>query len=715
MTLFAVGYFHYMLQQRRLSERAGKQGILSRAAFGLATLAVHKLQYGPLLAQGGNGPFPVTDADSPSLAPLFRELARPRSEMRPVTGQVDLEETATSDLFAVGQALTAPLAREGSFGFEIRYRCEPEDFEETGLAAAGYPREKRGAVRLTVVVRQRKGARPELVEEFQFRCRVKVTAALVPVLSKFVFYAEDMGQPGPGSFHGLNQVAVDENGEVLATSPARPLVFDADGDHGGPHGPLPVPTTWRDLVTGPRGLVYLGGTGTVVLNLAHSPPGNAGSGAGEGFQLFRRPNGDGFYKVLATRTPDGQPLDLFQMDVGMSPSPHNSVRLFYDLIREFAPGLWPAFRDTLRVESSSLLRPNGVDGNRSPTLVLGDVRSMTLLARIYAWPPLAGPPWNSPEGRTRERLFLYEEEDRFLIEAQTANGKLVPLVRAGLLSPIRGELARYLLHYSSFVASRSYNLGLAFAHNNRVPDPWTVVSESDHLYDFFRPVIPADALHGVPAPFVRAAPAGATLREMAPFLASLGAAGRVTHRIELPGAGDPDLSTALQRRGLLWRDVLFLDGLVVVSSADRRVVLERPWRFVGNGALVLEDGDWVVRAPLEPQFPARSREILLLAAPRGDIRLETPAGARVQASLVAGGRVVFGGGPGLQVTGNVVMKRFCTGPADLAGFPGGTLTYFPALAALPTPRPGTGEPPPAEQSEEPLLGFSFEPSPLVVE
>ena len=86
VALYSVGYFNYMLMQRRLSERAGKQGVMAKVAYSLATLAVHKLQFGPLLAQNSGGPFPENEADSPTLAALYKELAKPKSEMHAVSG-----------------------------------------------------------------------------------------------------------------------------------------------------------------------------------------------------------------------------------------------------------------------------------------------------------------------------------------------------------------------------------------------------------------------------------------------------------------------------------------------------------------------------------------------------------------------------------------------------------------------------------------------------
>jgi len=629
--------------------------------------------------------------------------------MTRVTGRIDLGERPTNDLSPVQQALIGPLSRNGAFDAEILFTCDPGDFEECGAFRNGYHREKRGVIRLTVVTRLAREGRPPLVEEFQYSARVKVAAALLPVFSKFTLYVADMmpaGEVGPR----LNLVDVDENGQVMPDSRARPLCLDHDGEAVNV-SPGAVPNSYRDLVEGARGLVFLGSPGPVPLNLAWSPLSGAHSGVGEGFQFFRRATGDGFYWIGNAPTPGGPPVDLYQMDTGMSPSRHDSVRMFYDLLREKAPRFWPVFRDQMKLESSSVLRLFGTDGRRSPTLVLGDVRAISLMARSYNYPPLAGPPWNLPRGRTREKLYLYDNPGEFHLETTAANGMLVPLVRAGLLEPRREELGRYIQDYSSFVASRPYNLGLPFLNNNRVPDPWTMVAESDPLFAFFRRDVPATLLNAVPGPLRPAAPGTVSLREFDRLFEPVGDPHRVAWRIELPSAEDPTLTAALRRRGLLRGQMLTLSGWISVTHRERRLVLDQAWTCAGNGGIILEDGDLVVRAPVGPLGETRSQSMLYLVARQGDIRLETPAGARVQASLLAGGRVVFAGDPSLRLSGSVAMRGFCPPDGDLEGFPGGSLTYVPLLSALPATSGGTSPDP----GEAPLLGMSFEPTPLVLE
>lgn len=706
IALYAVGYLNYMTMQKHLRSRGEKQATMSRVARALATLAVHKLQFGPMLAQNEGGPFPETTDNSPSLFPLFRELAKPKKLMERVTGVVNLREVPTSDLYSITRDLVEPLERLGTFSFEIGFRCEPEDFQEFGLAENGFPREKRGTVHLPVTVNLNKPGYPLLTEEFGFKCRVKVCATLVPVLSKFTLYVEDAGFTGQEATYDYNRVRQDENGKVNDDSPARPLILDNDGGTL-PNQPPFVENTFRDFVTNPRGLVYLGGNTRLMLNMGYSHPVRLDGPAGESFQMFRKPSsGDGFVRVIATQTASGDKLDVFQMEVGCSPSSHPEVSKFYDLIRQEAMSLfWPRLRDGYRIQESSIFRLHGVDANRSPTLVLGEVYGHILLARCYQCPRLTGPPWNSP--RQRERLYLYDDPVKFMIETDTPTGRLALLREAGMIGSGANpeEMKKYLMFYSSFIASRPVNMGIAFSRNRGIPDPWKAF-EGDPIYDFILGNISRIQRHGIPEPFKGAVPAATDLHELAPFLGPLKNPARYSYVISIPEGGDTDVWTALQRRGLLWRDVLTLDGLVLIRHSERKLVLDRNLTIMGNGGIHLEEGDIFIRNSIQPLAESRSKVILQLAALSGDIRLETPAGAVIQAHLIANGKTVFAGNPDTKLVGAVSMKRLCDSPAEIARFPGGKLHFHPGLAAVPSlPR---DSPPMADPvSEKPVLGFSF--------
>ena len=323
LLLYAVAYFNHMMATRRLSHRLTRQQVMCETAHALATLAIHKMQYGPLLAENSGGPIPTAPGDSESLFELYRELSKPRDAMRAVSGTVNLEEIRTSDLYPITRDLIEPLLKFGTFGYAVTWSCRPEDFESVGLSANRYTCEKRGQIRLSVHIEYRRGDGPIQVEDHQYLARVKVAAALTPVLSRFTLYLEQVC-PGVSltEQYWLNQVRNDENGETMTDSRARPLVLDHDGTDAGPHGPFTqVPRTLAELMRERRGLVYLGGQSPLVLNLAMSNALRPMSSTGETCQLHRKADGFGFVDVPGRRgEAQGKPLVVREMEVGMSTS-----------------------------------------------------------------------------------------------------------------------------------------------------------------------------------------------------------------------------------------------------------------------------------------------------------------------------------------------------------------------------------------------------------
>jgi hypothetical protein len=217
-----------------------------------------------------------------------------------------------------------------------------------------------------------------------------------------------------------------------------------------------------------------------------------------------------------------------------------------------------------------------------------------------------------------------------------------------------------------------------------------------------RPIFDTDAAGATTAP--------TTLKSMKPFLDLLETGDRVVY--EFPSEGDPDdWRAALKKRGLLTDGKLALNGWIRIKK-KMNLDFDHPTSFITNGGIILDEGNINIRASLAPStlVPMRKHLLLQLVAKKGNIILETPRGSLVQAHLIADGdgittgKVVFAGRP--KIIGAVAMKRLINQGADLNGFHGADLSYYPPLAALPDG--------PDAACEFPLLSCSFEPVPWLM-
>jgi len=702
IVLFSAQYHQYMVMQKRLTSRSGEHHIMARLAFALATLAVHKLHYAPL--NGHNSGLGTTfPADAPSLLPLYQNLTRPLAAMTDVIDQpLDLGEVPTMDLSPLVEPMQTALQEKGRFSHEIFYTCKGGDFAPCGLHDSGYPREKRGLVRLRVKLTFAKaGGGGAFTEEFRFACRVKVAATLAPVLSKFTLYVERAIPDGPEPFVDLNQVSVNANGTWCGTrQTARPIVLNNDGRQG-----LPLPTTFAGLTRDRRGLVYLGGTGTVILNMARGDSGTPSADSGEAFHSYRRAGWDGFIPIHpdlpCTRT---HQVVVAQMEQGASDDPDPANKSWYNAID--GGSLGRSLVEAFRLKYASVFRLCGVDGDRSPTLVLGHVKSNFLLIRMAKTrPPLA------PNGKKLLHLnyTLPDPAPHYKDEINAGFLKILA-TDYGLTDAPLPDYVDYTFKYGSFIGSRSYNLGLGYMRTPAEPDPFTAVPPGDPLYQLMQNDPPPDLCHRIPPPWDTLIPGTTDLKDLHRLTRGFADTDRIVYR--LPGEGETDLWQALERRGLMVQGRLALNGWVFIRKPFT-LSIDRDREFLAHGGIIQEEGDIVIRAALKPaEAPSRRQSLLYLVALNGNVRIEVPAETPVQAAIVAvgatpaAGMVTFSGGPA-SMTGALAMQRLVPSPAGLSTFAGPKLTYLPSLAAI----PGSDA---EASSEKDLLTCHFEPVPFLL-
>ncbi|HOT27033.1 MAG TPA: hypothetical protein PLU72_02515 [Candidatus Ozemobacteraceae bacterium] len=674
--LLIGGYFiQYMVRQSRAGHKQAQQRITGVLANSLAQLAAQKIQHDILLR-----------TDHP-LVTYLRKPAGSMGELSRTANPPIALDSGTPDFSNVVSELIKPLAAHGTFNYEIRYECRQSDFS---TISPKFPREKSGIIHLYVTIRYKKTNGPEYPEDYHYALRVKVTAAIIPVLSKFNLYVEDAldGSPTRSPWR-FNLAATDVTGNLQTGSQVTPWVLWNGDDQ------LSLSSlTFDSLVQGKRGLIYLGG-GRVYLNLARGWP-SPGKFA-EGFQLFKSGKGDGLYTI--EWLDDGGEIALLGWDQGTT----------FDTTSSGAREWW-GFIANSKLASlarfNSIFRLYGTDSKKSPTLVLGEVfRSYITAKAIKDVRKRFSPDFlNYIPGDSGNLTYWQEyltpmpmpENDNI----STFTTLIKPAERASFFDPSSAEsLKRFNQKYASNLAYSPYNLSIAvMVTNNNLAFPLQSLQTSPLITLMnSNPLPPADMMHAIPAPFNTLT--GATsLKSMAPFITAMNVPGKRTSWT-LPASNAPqDIWNNLRDRGLLKGNKLDLNGWVYVPGAADMVIKDN-LDVISNGGIVLEKGNILISNKINATVGSEFK-VLQLVTLDGDITLDI--NGPVQAALTAPkGRVTVTDNGRPQIKGAVAMKRFDISSASQ----GAELEYALPLAALP-------EQTADEMSEQDLLSFTLNPTPL---
>lgn len=674
--LLIGGYFiQYMVRQNRAGHKQAQQRITGVLANSLAQLAAQKIQHDILLK---------TDH------PLVKYLRKPAD------GMGNLSRTANPpialgsgdpDLSNVVSELIKPLAAQGTFNYEIRYECRQSDFT---TISSKYPREKSGIIHLYVTIRYKKTNGPEYPEDYHYALRVKVTAALIPVLSKFNLYVEDAldGSPTRSPWR-FNLAATDVTGNLQTGSQVTPWVLWNGDDQ------LSLSSlTFDSLVQGKRGLIYLGG-GRMYLNLARGWP--SPGKFSEGFHLFKSGKGDGLYTI--EWLDDAGEIALLGWDQGTT----------FDTTSSGAREWW-GFISNSKLASlarfNSVFRLYGTDSKKSPTLVLGEVyRSYITAKAIKDIRKRFAPDFlNYIPGDTGNLTYWQEYLTPMPMPENDNISTFTTLVRSGermtFFDPTSAaSLERFNQKYASNLAYSPYNLSIAImVTNNNLAFPLPSLQTGPLITLMNSNPLPAtEKMHEIPAPFNSLT--GATnLKSITPFITAMNVPGKRTSWT-FPASNAPqDIWKNLSDHGLLKGNKLDLNGWVYVPGAAD-MVIENNLDVISNGGIVLEKGDIVIKNTINATNGTEFK-CLQLVTLDGDITLDI--NGPVQAALTAPkGRVTVTDNGRPQIKGAVAMKRFDISSASQ----GAELEYALPLAALP-------EQTADETSEQDLLSFTLNPTPL---
>ena len=680
LLLFSGGFIQYMLSTSRQTHRQTEQRFTGMVAQALATLAVHKIQLGI-----------VRDQTSDLYQYLVKPMAAGAALGDLALADLDLK-SGTPNFATVVDALMAPLASFGQVTYKVQIGALGADFKPCGLNKY-YPREKRGLVRITVTTTFRKvnDSKPPVVEDFNFLCRVKVTAALMPVLSKFTMYVENAFD---GDSNRLNAVSTSVNGNH--TGGSRPWLFD--------HGDKTHLPRLVDLVKSPRGLVFLGG-GKVHLNLARGwkQPGGGSGEYSEELLMYQGLSGDGDGLFVDKWLPSDAQKDwgYTGWEQGMTDDVSATTpgaAEWWDFVRQD-----PDIESKKKARHNSVLKLFGTGTTLSPTLVLGQVYRATICARAYKC-LLLDASTNQPQFSPNFLPYLSNPAEYAVAAGTTYPTDDTPWIGCFLntagVQP--AGISDYQKKWASGVAYMPWNSSMGFMFtNNRDAAPWHHFG-SDPLLQYVKndPADPdVNLVTTIPDPF-KVVDGTTSLSSMQPLIEGSGllqggvAGDRAIWVIDV--AKEADIMKALADRGMLKNGKLDLNGWVVIRG-NGQIKVDANFELASNGGLYLEKGNITVSRAID----GAGKYVLQLVAADGDVIVDFSG--QVDAALVAKGTVKMQNAKAV-VNGAVAMGKF-----DLTSCQQEVkIVYNGKLAALPNSANDN-------DSEKDLLGVAFEPQPILVQ
>jgi hypothetical protein len=687
MFLFAIGYSRFLSHQANTADKIGKKQKLAEFAAALATLATHKLKYSAQLNHNSTSLRALPPPGS-AMAVLYEYLAQPLHKFDTVKYfPLPLDEEATGHFSLLLEQLWQTAGYGDELEETITLAVWRDDFTATGAAPDAYTRDKSGNIRIIVNLTISHGESYATSLDFNYSCPLRLAAAHVPVLSKYNLYIEDARLNSGEYDAGYNQVSVDSSGNLAETrSKARPLVLNNDGNLN-----LPVKLEFRNFVEDDRGLIYLGGNGSIFLNLARSDVNAPNSDSGEGFQFFRIGH-SGLYPVYAGNSPTRGRMLISFLDQGVSDELDECNLSFYRMVETGYFGVKQVQEGRMRY--SSLFRLYGAQARPSPTLVQGHVLSQYLTIGILKGAD--GSPGKPPY------LGNLSYTAPMLPDAYYYNCINLPeyddLRSAFGLDNSLDAYKTYVTKYSSRVNHRPYNQALGFLHTQTNPDAVALFPDSDLISSFVRSSN-HDATHKIPGVFADVYPEVADLKSMAALAQGFADSGKASYQFD--NESDTDAMQLLKKQGLVSQNRLIVDGWVRFSSD---ITINQTLEYMSSGGIVVESGDLVIEGTIKPAG-FRDNCLLYLVALNGNIVFRTPPDATVQAGIIAfsesddNGRVSFISPPA-EIKGAMAMKKLVRNSSEAETFQGTSLVYFPALAAKPAGSDGLS-------NESQLLTFSF--------
>lgn len=653
--LFFGGFLKYSTGRRYTTGKLNKAYLARELSFSVATLAAHHLKEVEIKK---------TDSE------LYKQLALPIEQMKT---EVSENIQFTGDLAKLLKKLIDGSSGLNNLSCQVGWRLQQNRF---GKLLKAYPREKAGRILIPVTLSyQQPGSSGTINEDYIYAVNIKVTANIIPVLSRFSLYIKD-ALCGEGDDR-FNLVHTDMYGNLKASA-YRPWVFD-----NGNTNSSSFPSRFSEIIDAPIGLIYLGG-GKVVLGNCRGW--NITGKYGEGFHLLAEGRGDGLYTTGFINN-----MALLNWETGLcNDVSDDATRYWWEMIKD-------GYDDMSR--RNSLLRLMGTDMARSPTLIFGDVHTRTFCARAFK------------EGNDFFGPLPYVNSQERYVDICSGGSEDFDI---GYFKSVVGNITRsdYNSKYASTLMEVPYNRALSFIitnHKNPKPMKSGIISNSDPLYDFIEGKAKAKGMADkIPAPYSTIYSDISDLGDMKKMLEKIGVPGERALKTLVLKKGEK-LLDRLKQEGFLRQNKLDINGWLHLKSPEK-LIIDQALLLSSHGGIVFEKGNIELRSTV-----GGNGSLLHLIALDGNI--EVDVGGELHVSLIAAGsssdsgQVKFPGTINSSlpvIRGNIAMQRLAKG--SLAGHAarGVEVKYRKELAALPGKSAET-------MSEKALLMFGLEAEPELIE
>ena len=407
---------------------------------------------------------------------LFKLLSKPIDKIESSEG--DIKETDLKNYF--GEIYTTLLEKSGLNKIEVKelkWKIFKGDFKPLELNGkdSPYPREKKGLIRFyTKFSYLLPGTKSPIIEDYLFYSEIKIVANIIPVLSKFSLYVENVFDNQTINDEDtlntyFNVVDTTEGGELNSGSP-RPWVIN--------NGNNAVFEDYKDYIADKRGLIYLGGAThekPIVLGIARGFTNVTQGDYGEDFHFYKN-GASGYWKTFEEwgKTNEANETGvtaILQADIGLCNDKTDNFKKWQE---NFGAGYDKITR------YNSIFRLYGTDKDISPTLVYGYVNSMCGSVRAFK------KGFTDSSGKTtwkiNKLIYLDHEEDYlYAIGMWERDASEQELEDMGTYLEKKDSLMAFIMSYSmKFGSEKAKNFG----RDEYLEEYGTKVTNSRYNKDF---------------------------------------------------------------------------------------------------------------------------------------------------------------------------------------------------------------------------------------